>query len=170
MDARQQRQVVTEPVPDGVGHEFGGFYDATSTTAYSLALRITEDSVAADSACESAYVQFWRERATFSPAPFPQGQTRLLALIRLHAVKLGARGARKSGQPQSSAAAPSYTPASTVRAAFERLAEHDRRALELVYFGGMDVSEAASLLTATVSEVRGFLRNALLTLATEVHD
>lgn len=149
--------------------EFGSFYDATSTMAYSLALRITRDAASAETVCEDAYVDYWRGRATGGSARFPECQSRLLGVVRHHAVKLHPERENKVEWPRSASAPTAYTRAGTVRAALDGLGYQERSVLELVYFGGMGVSEVAEQLTATVREVRGFLRSALLTLADEVH-
>ena len=169
MSVMETRQAATAAEAVDGDSAFGSFYDATSMTAYSLALRITRDARSAETVCEDAYVEYWRGRTAGAAERFPQCQSRLLGMVRQHAVKLRPEREGKVEWPRSASASTAYTSAGTVRAALDGLGNHERSALELVYFGGLGVSEVAEQLKATVHEVRGFLRSALLTLANEVH-
>ena len=138
-------------IADPGSDAFAAFYDATSTTAFSVALRITRDRPSAERACEEAYLEAWRDAGNRGDVG------RLLELVRDHAV-----AARKG----SSAPTPSEVAGpSSVTAALDNTEPLGRRAVELAYFGGLSVPEVASILETTAAEVRRAMRVAMLSLA-----
>ncbi len=146
---------------------FEAFYDATSPQAYGMAFFITENVEGAEAACEAAYFENWRTDSQPARESFTERQSRLMASVRKQCVTFCA----DSGAPQGSAQA---TPLRTtqehraIRAAYQGLPEEDRRAVTLVYFGGMNVAQAAATLTRPVADLRATLRHALLTLSTRL--
>jgi RNA polymerase sigma-70 factor (ECF subfamily) len=130
---------------------FVAFYDATSTTAFSVAMRITQDRPAAETACEEAYLEAWRESGGRGDVG------RLLELVRDHAL---------AKRTASSGSAPAATNGgNTVTAALNNTDPLGRRAVELAYFGGLSVPEVASILESTAADVRRAMRTAMLSLA-----
>ncbi len=130
---------------------FLAFYDATSTTAFSVAMRITQDRPAAEAACEEAYLEVWREGDNRGDAG------RLLEFVRDRAL---AKRTASSGSSQTASSG-----GNPVTAALNEADPIGRRAVELAYFGGLSVPEVASILETTAADVRRAMRNAMLSLA-----
>ena len=139
---------------------FARFYDATSTAAFSVALRITGSRSAAEDVCETAYVKVWQARALPGAAGEPTGAD-LLAVVRDLAFEH-----RPSGEPADA----SPTASTAVEAALDSAGPLGRRAVELAYFGGLSVPEISSILGVTASETRTAMRAALLAAATATRE
>lgn len=152
-------------VDEGRRADFSSFYDATHGAAYSLALRITGEAAAATTACEAAYIEYWRANPGAAPLSLA-GQTAFLQVVRSEALHVRNPAEPKAGIPRSDTAQLSYTQAELVRAGLQKLDPFTRRSLELAYFGGLAVAEIAEIVGRTAIEIRQALRTALLGLGT----
>lgn len=141
----------------GAPVQFVEFYDATARTAFSLAYRITGERAAAEKACEVAYVTCWKAAAGSRPQ-----EAELLAAVRERALEARRANATTVADRRT------YVSSDAVQAALESLGTGERRALELVYFGGLRVDEAAELLGQPAAETRRVLRTALLSIGRAV--
>lgn len=141
----------------GAPAEFAEFYDATARAAFSLAYRITGERASAEQACAAAYVSQWKAHAGSRPQ-----EAELLADVRDRALE-----ARKASTATAGDGPADLVP-DAVHSALESLGLTERRALDLVYFGGLRVDEAAELLAQPPSETRRALRAALLAVGRAV--
>lgn len=145
----------TVPVPRfGAEAEFARFYDATYRTAFALAQRITADSLAACRVLEDAYAAAWQARTYTTSGPPHLG---FLATVRNQALR--------NRVPAGSSDPPvlSYEEVNPLRRGLESTNEAGRRSLELVYFGGLSLPQAAEVLGVPLADVRLALRECLLT-------
>lgn len=133
--------------------EFAEFYDATARLAFGLAFRITGERAMSERACEAAYLAYWKSRPGKLVA-----ERNLLAEVREQALQVRQEAGKTVSDPRA------YLIPGAVQAAIESLAAAERRALDLVYFGGLRVDEAAELLGQPPAETRKALRTALLTI------
>ncbi len=160
-------QTIAPPVPLEPEGTFEAFYDATSAQAYGLAYFITEDVPSAEAACQAAYMDHWRTEAPTARETFAERQSRLMGAVRRESVTVRPL----TGSPQGPMQAALFSDSQETRAirtAYQGLAEEERRAVTLVYFGGMNVAQAAATMTQPVADLRACLRNALLTLSTRL--
>lgn len=139
---------------------FLAFYDATSIAAYSVALRVAGERLAAEAACEAAYLQVWRE-SRGAVAEQSKAELRLLEVVRTEALRR--RTAVAGSQPSVSRA--STPERMAVATALEKAPALGRRAVELAYFGGLSVPEIAVMLESSVAELRQAMRETMLSVA-----
>ena len=138
---------------------FLAFYDATSVAAYSLGFKVAGERVAAEAACEAAYLQLWREFAA-GATDRASAELRLLELVRSEALRRrtalagSIRGRQPGGPPEREAVAKALDSAPAL----------GRRAVELAYFGGLSVGEIAVILDSSVPELRQAMRQTMLSV------
>lgn len=152
------------PAEGAADDGFAEFFDATSTAAFGLCIRITSEDSAAQDACEAAYIQFWRE----GPDTARHGAGReqiLLDLVREHALAAARHFEPPKRIPTYSGATPPVVNVRAVHAGLARLDDLSRRTLELAYFSGLTLPELTQVLGMPLVEVRQRLREALITLA-----
>jgi RNA polymerase sigma-70 factor (ECF subfamily) len=143
---------------------FADFYEATTSAAFSLCMRITGESASAQDACEAAYIQFWREGPE-SARTGPGREQMLLDLVREHALAVARRFEPPKGISTHPGESPLVVNVRALHAGLGRLDDLSRRTLELAYFGGLTLPELTQILGMPLAEVRQRLREALLTLA-----
>ena len=146
------------------GDRFAGFWEATSSAAFSLCMRITGDSTAAQDACEAAYIQFWREGPEAARTG-PGREQMLLDLAREHALAAARHREPPRQLPKDRGAPSAAANVRALHAGLGRLDDFSRRTLELAYFGGLTLPELTQILGMPLAEVRQRLREASLTLA-----
>ena len=143
--------------------DFRAFYDRTSRTGYSLALRITGDAERAGAALEASYAAVWKPA---SDAAEIDGE--LLGRIRVEA--LDRRPTDGAMALRSVFAESTYTFTTAVRDGITQIDPLGRRAVELAYFGGIGVTQIAEILGEPAATVRAAMRRALLELGSLVRD
>ncbi len=159
------RQGAASAVTGSDSTAFGTFYDQTSRLAYGLALRITGDAEQSSAACESAYLQLWEESEGLASATLEQ-EAKLLEQVRMHAI----RSCRERMIEPVRSAEPlrTYELATTLRQQLERVEPMAARAIELAYYGGLNVTEIAEMLGQPVAALRATMRGALLQLGATI--
>ena len=132
-------------------------YDRGSRVAYGLALRILRDERHAEDALQEAFLQVWRNAATFR-ADRAKASTWILTLVHRRAVDLVRREERRHADPLTDDAAAGVSPDLTdeiawlrfererVQGALGQLPDVQREAIELAYYGGFSQSELAERL------------------------
>jgi RNA polymerase sigma-70 factor, ECF subfamily len=174
------------PVPDlgellrlsGRGDEsaFSALYDATSSRAYGLALRVVRDPAQAEEVTQEAYLETWRTAARYDPDR-GSAVSWLLTIVHRKAVDR-VRSAEASTrrdttyhlrtQPvphdTTAEAAHASMDAHRVRGALATLTRVQREALELAYFGGYTHTEVAGLLELPVGTAKTRIRDGLIRL------
>lgn len=149
-------------------------YDRYARPAYGLALRILRDPTLAQDAVQDAFLAVWRTAAAFDPER-GRAQTWLLTLVHRRAVDVVRREQRRRAGPlpeQLTEPAEGGTDEAAdlrdrrrrVQAALARLADDQRQALELAYYGGLSQSELAEHLGVPLGTIKSRMYVALARL------
>jgi len=149
-------------------------YDATAAQVNGLALRILADREMAEEVTGDVFLQVWRSAASYdvqrgSPLAWLFTLARSRAIDRLRACAGERRQSvpfELGSDPESDEPGPEEDASLTqrrriVRAALERLAPEQRRALEMAFFEGLSHSEIAAALDAPLGTVKTRIRLAL---------
>jgi RNA polymerase sigma-70 factor (ECF subfamily) len=140
-------------------------YDRVSRIAYGLALRVLRDERHAEDAVQEAFLQVWRNAATFR-AERAKASTWILTLVHRRAVDLVRREERRQADPLTDDSALGEAPEDTeeaawlrfererVQAALKELPDVQREALELAYYGGFSQSELAERLGVPLGTIK----------------
>ena len=143
----------------------GELYDRVGRIAYGLALCVLRDERHAEDAVQEAFLQVWRNAATFR-AERAKASTWILTLVHRRAVDLVRREERRQAEPLTDDSAAGVAPEQTDEAAwlrFERervqialkqLPDVQREALELAYYGGFSQSELAERLGVPLGTIK----------------
>ena len=150
-------------------------YDRVSRIAYGLALRVLRDERHAEDAVQEAFLQVWRNAASFR-AERAKASTWILTLVHRRAVDLVRREERRQADPLADEADLGQAPEQTEEAAwlrFERervqsalrqLPDVQREALELAYYGGFSQSELAERLGVPLGTIKSRMFSGLARL------
>ncbi len=150
-------------------------YDRVSRIAYGLALRVLRDERHAEDAVQEAFLQVWRNAATFR-AERAKASTWILTLVHRRAVDLVRREERRQAEPLTDEGETAQAPEQTEEAAwlrFERervqtalkqLPDVQREALELAYYGGFSQSELADRLGVPLGTIKSRMFSGLARL------
>ena len=155
---------------------FAQLYDATSSRAYGLALRVVRNPAQAEEVVQEAYLDAWRSSSRFDPA---RGSAIgwLLTIVHRKAVDrvrsaeaATARDAtyHRESQPvehdSTAEAAHASLEAQRVRGAVAALTAVQREAVELAFFGGYTHTEVATMLDVPVGTAKTRIRDGLIRL------
>ena len=150
-------------------------YDRVSRIAYGLALRVLRDERHAEDAVQEAFLQVWRNAASFR-AERAKASTWILTHVHRRAVDLVRREERRQADPLADDADLGQAPEQTEEAAwlrFERervqsalrqLPDVQREALELAYYGGFSQSELAERLGVPLGTIKSRMFSGLARL------
>ena len=155
---------------------FARLYDATSTRAYGLAVRVVRDPAQAEEVTQEAFLEIWKTSARFDPAR-GSAVSWMLTIVHRKAVDR-VRSAEASSRRDSTyhgqnhpvahdataEAAQASLEARRVRGALSALTAVQRQALELAYFGGYTHTEVASMLDLPVGTAKTRIRDGLIRL------
>ena len=163
-------------IADGQLDALEEIYDRYRTMAYSIALRITADSAAAEDVVQEAFLGAWRNAARYSES---RGSVRtwLLSIVHHRAIDAIRRRRPTSEFPEADAVPPPQLrmpdvwaevagrlDADAVQAALAELSDVQRQALELAYFGGLTQQEIAARTATPLGTVKSRMRLGLLAL------
>lgn len=155
---------------------FAQVYDATSSRAYGLAVRVVRDPAQAEEITQEAFLEIWKTSARFDPAR-GSAVSWMLTIVHRKAVDR-VRSAEASSRRESTyhqqnqpiahdataEAAQASLEARRVRGALSALTGVQREALELAYFGGYTHTEVASMLDLPVGTAKTRIRDGLIRL------
>jgi RNA polymerase sigma-70 factor (ECF subfamily) len=156
---------------------FAAFYDATSSRAWGLALRVVRNRAHAEEVLQEAYLSAWRQSSRFDPKR-GRAESWFLTIVhrtavdRVRSAEASSRREQQSGERSRSIAEPDAT-ASAVHQTFEArrvhgaldvLTELQRQAVELAYWGGYTHTEVAGLLDIPVGTAKTRIRDGLIRL------
>lgn len=160
----------------GDDRAFAEFYDATSSRAYGLAVRVVRNPAQSEEVVQEGYLEVWRTANRFDPA---QGSATswLLTIVHRRAVDR-VRSAEASSRreesyhhrnhtvPHDSTADEAHASfeARRVRGALSTLTPIQREALELAYFGGYTHTEVATMLGLPIGTAKTRIRDGLIRL------
>ncbi|MBI3661706.1 MAG: sigma-70 family RNA polymerase sigma factor [Acidobacteria bacterium] len=152
-------------------------YDRYGRAVFSLALRITQHSGAAEEIVQDVFLQLWKsaplyqpERGRLEPWLFTIARNRALDHLRLKREKQ--RRIEDTLEIEPGAVAVPNPEAyvdlqrrsEKVRAVVNSLPAEERRAIELAFFEGMSHSEVAAALAKPLGTVKSWIRNGLIRL------
>lgn len=158
---------------------FAEVYDATSSRAFGLAVRVLRDSAQAEDAVQEAYLQVWRQSARFDA---DRGSAMSWVLMIVHGTAVSAvrssqsRSTREETYERQSDplrvgradptgdAANASMDAGRVREALSQLTDLQRSAIELAYFEGRTHTEVAGLIGIPLGTAKTRIRDGLLRL------
>ncbi len=155
---------------------FAQLYDATSSRAFGLAVRVVRDPSQAEEVAQEAFLEIWRTASRFDPAK-GSAVSWVLTIVHRKAVdrvrSAEASTRRDTTYHQSSQtvehdstaeAAAASMEARRVRLALDSLTEVQREALELAYFKGYTHTEVATMLDLPVGTAKTRIRDGLIRL------
>jgi RNA polymerase sigma-70 factor (ECF subfamily) len=156
---------------------FAAFYDATSSRAWGVALRVVRNRAHAEEVVQEAYLSAWRQSGRFDakrgrPESWFLTIVHRAAVDRVRSVEASSRREQHYTQHDQSIPEPDST-ASAVHQTFEArrvhgalgaLTERQRQAVELAYWGGYTHTEVAGLLDIPVGTAKTRIRDGLIRL------
>jgi RNA polymerase sigma-70 factor (ECF subfamily) len=141
----------------------------------SLARRHLRDRGRAEDATQETFAAIWRAARTYRPergagAPwlFTVARNAIVSQARVRAATPAEVFDSPSDEPGPAEQAESEWASWRVHRALEALPEHERRLIELAYWGGLSQSELASALDVPIGTVKTRTRRALSRLAGEL--
>jgi RNA polymerase sigma-70 factor (ECF subfamily) len=153
---------------------FGRFYDATSSRAFGLAVRVVRDPVQAEEVTHEAFLEVWRNSGRFDPTKV-SALGLLLTIVHRTAVgwvrsgKAATRRHATNGEhfepvdhDAASMAAPASLDVRRVRETLRSLTDVQRETLELAYLGGYTHTEVAGALGLSAEAAKIALRDGLI--------
>jgi RNA polymerase sigma-70 factor, ECF subfamily len=155
---------------------FGAFYDATSSRAYGLALRVVRNPAHAEEVAQEAYLDAWRSSSRYD-ARLGSAAGWLLTIVhrkvvdRVRSVEASTRRdenwqqhTRPVDHDETAEAVEASLDAQRVRGAVATLTDVQREAVELAYFGGYTHTEVATMLHVPVGTAKTRIRDGLIRL------
>lgn len=154
---RDDAQLVAR-IAAGDERALGSLYDAHGAVVYGLAVAITRNPELAESVVADAFAAVWREARAFDPT-----RRSVFAWIS-SMVRALALAARRPTTVAVETGALLHSDASPIGAALSLLTGHQRTAVELAYFSGLQRAEIAARLGESEGTVSMYLRTAMDTL------
>lgn len=156
---------------------FAAFYDATSSRAWGLSLRVVRNRAHAEEVMQEAYLTAWRQSGRFD-AKRGRAESWFLTIVHRTAVdrvRSAEASTRRDQQytEESQSVPETDTTASAVHrnldarrvhGALDALTERQRQAVELAYWGGYTHTEVAGLLDIPVGTAKTRIRDGLIRL------
>jgi len=146
-------------------------YDRYSSIVYSVALRVLQDTAAAEDVLQDIFMQLWRNPGAFDASR--GNMAAWLAVIARHRA-IDALRRRKpeedfedvivSVEPDLASDADRARAMAKVRTAFEWMAPPQRSALEMAYFEGLTHAEIAQKTGEPLGTIKTRIRTGLLSL------
>ena len=155
---------------------FATFYDATSSRAFGLALRVVRNPAHAEEVAQEAYLDAWRSSSRYD-ARLGSAAGWLLTIVhrkavdRVRSVEASSRRdeswqqrTRPVDHDVTAEAVESSLDAQRVRGAVATLTAVQREAVELAYFGGYTHTDVASMLNVPIGTAKTRIRDGLIRL------
>lgn len=153
----------------------GMLYDRYAPTALGVAIKVCQDRSLAEDAVQEAFLALWRRAASFDPS---KGSVPGYIYGAVHhkavdAVRKEAAKRRRdtvdafeqfSPPGEVEEAATASIDRDRVRSALGNLSQHQRRALELAYFGGLSYPEVARTLEIPLGTAKTRIRDGMIRL------
>jgi RNA polymerase sigma-70 factor (ECF subfamily) len=156
---------------------FAAFYDATSSRAWGLALRVLRNRAHAEEVVQEAYLTAWRQCGRFDtkrgrPESWFLTIVHRSAVDRVRAAEASTRrdqqyteqSHRMPDHDTTESAVHRNLDARRVHGALDALTERQRQAVELAYWGGYTHTEVAGLLDIPVGTAKTRIRDGLIRL------
>lgn len=153
---------------------FQRLYRRTSAHLFAAALRILQDRSLAEEAVQEAYLQIWRNAATYRPETAP-AQAWMATIARYRALDIKRRQPAVQLSLDENPAIGEIIPAADqvpgqghmepmLDECVQRLSEQYRRAILLAYVEGHTHAELARKLAAPLGSVKSWVRRGLMQL------
>jgi RNA polymerase sigma-70 factor, ECF subfamily len=153
---------------------FAELYDATSSRAFGLAVRVLRDRAQAEEVTQESYLDCWRHASRFDVTR-GSAISWLLTIVHRKAVDR-VRSAEASGRrdaayghremtvphDETAEAATASLDAGRVRTALAHLTTKQREAVELAFLGGYTHTEVATLLDLPIGTAKTRIRDGLI--------
>ena len=151
-------------------------YDSTSRLVYGLALRILDDTSAAEEVLMDVYMQVWRQASLYdgkrgAPLAWLTTIARSRAIDRLRSgvqEQMRREPLESASMSTTATSAEDFTIASEmqklVRSALDTLSPEQREVIELAYYGGFSHSEIAAKLSQPLGTVKTRTRLGMMKL------
>jgi RNA polymerase sigma-70 factor, ECF subfamily len=153
---------------------FAELYDATSSRAFGLAVRVLRDRAQAEEVTQESYLDCWRHASRFDVTK-GSAISWLLTIVHRKAVDR-VRSAEASGRrdaayghremtvphDETAEAATASLDAGRVRTALAHLTTKQREAVELAFLGGYTHTEVATLLDLPIGTAKTRIRDGLI--------
>ncbi|MCL8024065.1 ECF RNA polymerase sigma factor SigK [Nocardioides bruguierae] len=175
-DAAQELNEALRCCARGDQSAFARLYDACSSRAYGLAVRVVRDPAQAEEVTQEAFLEVWRTSARFDPErgsalSWVMTIVHRKAVDRVRSAEAATRrdvAYQHKNQPVphdvTAEAAHASLEARRVRGALSSLTQVQREAIELAYFGGYTHTEVASMLQLPVGTAKTRIRDGLIRL------
>jgi RNA polymerase sigma-70 factor (ECF subfamily) len=168
---RRQRHLSDEAlvalVARGDEAALGELYDRVGRVAYGIAFRILRDERLAEDALQEGFLAVWRSAATFR-AERAKASTWVVTLVHRRAVDIVRREERRRAEPLEATTAQDAPDSAgsaedeawlgfereRVLGALAALADAQREAIELAYYGGYSQSELAEMLGVPLGTIK----------------
>lgn len=157
---------------------FAAFYDATSSRAWGVALRVLRNRAHAEEVIQEAYLKAWRQSGQFDAArgraePWFLTIVHRTAVDRVRSAEASTRREVTYAKQHQSRCAEWDTTASAAHRTFEArrihfalnaLTDLQRQAIELAYWGGHTHAQVADLLHVPLGTAKSRIRDGLIRL------
>jgi RNA polymerase sigma-70 factor (ECF subfamily) len=155
---------------------FAELYDATSSRAYGLAVRVVRDPSQAEEVAQEAFLDIWRTASRFdsgrgSAVSWILTVVHRKAVDRVRSAEASTRrdttyhqGSHSVEHDSTAEAAHASMEARRVRQAMDSLTGVQREALELAYFKGYTHTQVATMLELPVGTAKTRIRDGLIRL------
>lgn len=155
---------------------FARLYDATSSRAYGLAVRVVRDPSQAEEVAQEAFLEIWRTASRYdvgkgSAVSWILTLVHRKAVDRVRSAEASTRrdttyhqGSQAVEHDSTAEAAQASMEARRVRQAMDSLTEVQREALDLAYFKGYTHTEVATMLDLPVGTAKTRIRDGLIRL------
>lgn len=162
---------------DGDQLAFARFYDATISSAYGLALRVTNSPMLAEDVTQEAYLEAWRGAGRYDQDR-GAASSWLLTIVRRRAVDrirsvtasrrrdaaYDLREGRADESDTTSSQVLASVDAQRVRAALADLTPRQRQVIGLAFYGGLTYREIAAKLGIPTATIKSRARAGLIRL------
>ncbi len=158
---------------------FSDFYTRFAPATFSMIFEILRDQKDAEDVLQDAFVQIWQKAASYDPSR-SNVFTWVIMIARHKAIDRLRSRARRHRLMEAASAEHAATPdrpiasageiveqdeeARRIRAALRQLAEGQREAIDLAFFGGLTQAEISARLGAPLGTVKARIRRGLIAL------
>ena len=163
--------VLVTAIRSGDQSAMAALYDRYSSIVYSVALRVLQDTAAAEDVLQDVFVQLWRKPGAFDASR--GNMAAWLAVIARHRAIDALRRRRPesdiedvvvSVEPDLAKEADRSRTMDKVRGALQTMPAPQRSALEMAYFDGLTHSEIAAKTGEPLGTIKTRIRTGLLSL------
>jgi len=146
-------------------------YDRYSSIVYAVALRVLQDTAAAEDVLQDIFMQLWRNPGAFDASRGNMAawlaviaRHRAIDVLRRRKPEEDFENVMVSVEPDLASDADRSRAMAKVRVAFETMAPPQRSALEMAYFEGLTHAEIAQKTGEPLGTIKTRIRTGLLSL------